>query len=80
MSIATVTITSTDALPSPTRIGRRTLAALMLCAGLAACDLNEGPMEKAGESVDEAATDAGNSIEDQCEKAKDSLGMQDTRC
>ncbi len=79
MNTTTTNITTTTA-PSLTQIGLRIFAAVVLCAGLAACDLNEGPAERAGESVDEAATDVGNAIEDKCEEAKDSLGMQDSRC
>lgn len=80
MNISMTNISSTAAEPSLARIGMRMLAALVFCVGLAACDLNEGPAERAGESVDEAATDVGNAIEDKCEEAKDSLGMQDSRC
>ena len=39
------------------------LAALGLPLALAACD-NEGPMERAGETVDEAVEDAGDAIEE----------------
>ncbi|HET6521031.1 MAG TPA: hypothetical protein VFG47_14595 [Geminicoccaceae bacterium] len=39
------------------------LAALTLPLALAACD-NDGPMEEAGESVDEAVEDAGEAVED----------------
>lgn len=41
---------------------------------------DKGPMEKAGEAVDEAATDAGNAIEDTCEEAKKKAGAEDTDC
>lgn len=62
------------------RLGAGLLAATFLCAGLSACDSNDGPMEKAGESVDKAATDLGNKVEDTCENTKDAAGMKDTRC
>jgi hypothetical protein len=39
------------------------LAALMLPLALAACD-NEGPMEEAGETADEAIEDAGDAVEE----------------
>jgi hypothetical protein len=52
---------------------------LLLAGGLAACD-KKGPMEQAGENIDNAATDAGNAIEDSCEKAKEAAGAEDTRC
>ena len=62
------------------RIGANLLAVAFLCVGLSACDSNDGPMEKAGESVDKAATDLGNKVEDTCEETKDAVGMKDTRC
>ncbi len=80
MNISMTNISSTAAEPSLARIGMRMLAALVFCVGLAACDLNEGPAERAGESVDEAATDVGNAIEDACEEGKAAAGADDTRC
>ncbi len=47
---------------------------------ITACDSNDGPLEKAGESIDKAATDMGNKIEDTCEDAKKGMGAEDTRC
>jgi hypothetical protein len=38
---------------------------------LQACD-NDGPIENAGEAIDEAAEDAGDAIEEVCEDATDS--------
>lgn len=32
---------------------------------------SDGPLENAGESIDEAATDMGNAVEDACENATD---------
>ncbi|MBF9003301.1 MULTISPECIES: hypothetical protein [Vibrio] len=46
---------------------------------LMACD-NQGPMEKAGEKVDNAATDTQNAIEDKCEDIKSDLDQKDTDC
>lgn len=46
---------------------------------LAACG-EEGPMEQAGEQLDEAATDTQNAIEDQCEDIKGELNTEDTDC
>jgi hypothetical protein len=40
----------------------------------------EGPAERAGKKLDEAATDVGNAVEDKCEKAKEGLGAKDTNC
>jgi hypothetical protein len=39
--------------------------------GLQACDVNEGPMEEAGEEIDEAADDASDTLEEACEDATD---------
>jgi len=44
-----------------------------------ACE-EKGPMEKAGEKMDEAVKDAGNAVEDACEKAKASVNAEDTDC
>lgn len=57
----------------------RILLAVVLTTGLAACD-NEGPMERAGEQIDEAGTDIGNAVEDACEDAKDSVDAKDADC
>lgn len=58
----------------------RMLCAVLLCTGLAACERNDGPAERAGESLDKAATDVGNAVEDACEKGKATAGADDTRC
>ncbi|HDY84236.1 hypothetical protein LCGC14_0507700 [marine sediment metagenome] len=47
---------------------------------VSACDNNDGPAEKAGESIDNATTDMGNAVEDACEKAKEGVNAQDTDC
>jgi hypothetical protein len=57
----------------------RVLSVFCLTFALAACSDN-GPMEEAGEKVDEIAVDAGNAIEDSCEKAKEGLGAEDSDC
>ncbi len=53
---------------SPTTANLRHLfLALLIATGatsLAACDLNEGPAEEAGEEIDEAAEDAEEQIDD----------------
>ena len=56
------------------------VSTIVLCAALAACENNDGPMEKAGERVDEMTTDVGNAVEDACENAKEGAGAADTRC
>lgn len=45
---------------------------------LAGC--SDGPAEDAGETVDEAITDAENKAEDLCEKAKENLDTEDKDC
>lgn len=57
----------------------RALCAVLLCTGIAACE-HKGPAERAGEKIDNAATDVGNAIEDKCEEAKAAAGASDTRC
>jgi predicted small lipoprotein YifL len=47
---------------------------------ITACDSNDGPLEKAGKSIDNTATDMGNKVEDACEDAKKGLNMKDTNC
>jgi len=39
---------------------------------LQACDNNDGPLEEAGETIDEAADDVGDAVEEACEDATDS--------
>lgn len=56
------------------------LAVLCVCGWLAACDNSDGPVERAGERVDETTTDVGNAIEDKCEEAKEQAGAEDTDC
>jgi hypothetical protein len=58
----------------------RMFAVMCVCGVLAACDNNDGPMERAGERIDKAATDIGNAIEDKCEEAKKHAGASDTDC
>lgn len=53
-----------------TQIFASLLAALMLAAGIAACSQDEGPAEKAGKKIDDAAEQAG----DAAQKAADSTG------
>jgi hypothetical protein len=47
---------------------------------VAACDQNDGPLEKTGENIDEAYTDMGNAIEDKCEDIKKNANAEDTDC
>ncbi|WP_416397842.1 hypothetical protein [Allohahella sp. A8] len=55
------------------------LTAAVFTVGLSACD-TDGPAENAGESMDNAATDTGNAIEDACENVKEGAGADDTDC
>jgi hypothetical protein len=54
----------------------KSLAALLLASGLAfgltACD-EQGPLEEAGEEVDEAFEDAGDGIDDAVDDAADAI-------
>jgi hypothetical protein len=63
------------------------LLAIVFAFGIAGCDSNDGPAEKAGQAVDEvgeelkdAADDAGNAIEDACEEVKEGVDAGDTDC
>ena len=62
-----------------TRITKIVFVAAMLFA-ITACDSNDGPLESAGKSIDKAATDMGNKVEDACEDAKKGMNVEDTRC
>lgn len=53
---------------------------VVLLFAITACDSNDGPLEKAGQSVDNAATDMGNTVEDACEDAKEGVGAKNTDC
>lgn len=57
-----------------------TLAAMTLAAFLAVGCERDGPMENAGEEIDEAATDVGNAVEDACEDVKEGANADDTDC
>ncbi len=46
--------------------------------GITACE--QGPMEKAGETIDDTVEDVGNKAEDACEEAKEGMEMKDTDC
>jgi predicted small lipoprotein YifL len=48
------------------------LAVFGLATALTACG-DEGPMERAGEAIDDAATDVADSAEDATDKVKDSM-------
>ncbi len=68
------------------------IAKLLLLVALASfatagCDGDDGMAEKAGKAIDktggkigQAATNAGNAIEDACEDVKESAGAKDTNC
>jgi hypothetical protein len=47
--------------------------------GVAACD-KQGPMERAGERIDDASQDVGNAIEDACEDTKEGMNADDADC
>lgn len=48
-------------------------------AFVTACE-KEGPAERMGSKVDEAAEDAGDKMEDACEDAKEKVGAENTNC
>lgn len=48
------------------------LAFLMLLGTLSLTACNEGPAEKMGRDIDNAATDVGNAVEDACEDVTNS--------
>lgn len=62
-----------------TFIKRLSMISVMLFA-ISACDSNEGPMEEAGEKIDNATTDLGNKVEDACEGVKEGLNANDPNC
>ena len=45
---------------------------------LTACE--DGPAERLGENIDDAATDAGNAVEDLCEDIKDAADAANRNC
>jgi predicted small lipoprotein YifL len=57
----------------------RIMAVFGLTIVLAACG-DDGPMEQAGESLDETVTDTQNAIEDSCESLKKELESEDKDC
>jgi hypothetical protein len=63
------------------------LATIVAVFGLAGCDNDDGPAEKAGQAVDnagqelkDAANDVGNAVEDACEDVKEGVDAEDTDC
>lgn len=55
-----------------------TLLALFVSLGLAAC--SDDSAEEAGEHIDEMVDDAGNAVEDACEKVKEGVDAKDKDC
>ena len=62
-----------------TCVTKTAMLAVMLFA-ITACDSNDGPLEKAGQNIDQATTDMGNKIEDTCEEMKKGVNAQNTNC
>ncbi|KAB0465758.1 MULTISPECIES: hypothetical protein [Vibrio] len=60
-------------------IAYRVLTVMGITLALAACS-DDGPMEQAGENVDEAVEETQNTIEDSCENVKEHLGAEDEDC
>lgn len=57
---------------------RLLILTLFSVVALSAC--SDGKAEQTGEKIDEAITDAGNAIEDACEKVKEKAGAKDDDC
>lgn len=57
-----------------------TMLTLILAAFLTVACEQQGPAERAGEQIDEAAEDVANAAEDACEDAKEAAGADDTDC
>ncbi|TKF32865.1 hypothetical protein FCV50_08580 [Vibrio kanaloae] len=60
-------------------IAYRVLTVMGITLALTACS-DDGPMEQAGENVDEAVEETQNTIEDSCENVKEHLGAEDEDC
>jgi hypothetical protein len=56
------------------------LLTLLLSAFLTVACERQGPAERVGEQIDEAAEDFGNAVEDACEDAKEAANAEDTDC
>jgi len=50
-----------------------TVSLLFACGLLAGCPDNDGPLEEAGEEIDEAADEVGDDIEDAAEEVEDEV-------
>ncbi len=65
-------------------MNKQTAVALLLFISFGMMTLpgcnSDGPMEEAGENVDQAMSDTGNAIEDACENVKESAGAEDSDC
>ena len=55
------------------------LLVVLTTFSLTACE-REGPMERAGEKMDDAAKDVGNAVEDACEHVKEGVDAADPNC
>lgn len=55
-----------------------TMLFLVSLMGLTAC--NEGPAERLGSDIDEAADDAADALDDACEDIRDAVGARDPNC
>jgi osmotically-inducible protein OsmY len=53
--------------------------ALLLAAGLAACDTKPGPAESAGKKIDQAANEAGKKLGETVDKVSEKLGEQSVK-
>lgn len=56
-----------------------TIATFFLIGVIAGCE-DQGPMEEAGEKIDNTFEKAGNKIEDACEEVKEGVNADNTNC
>ena len=55
------------------------IATFLLVGVIAGCE-EQGPMEEAGEKIDNTFEKAGNQIEDACEKVKEEVKAENPNC
>lgn len=56
------------------------LVAIVSAFGLVGCEANDGPVENAGETLDEAGEETANAVEEACEETKEGVDAEDTDC
>jgi hypothetical protein len=56
------------------------IASFFLIGAIAGCEEQQGPMEQAGEKIDNTFDKAGNQVEDACEEVKEGVNADDPNC